>query len=67
MNIAIDLPDEVATLVETQSDQQGFLIEAIQREWQRRKALSRLMQLSEQVSARSGEMNESQLEALVDD
>jgi hypothetical protein len=67
MHIAIDLPDEVADLVEAQPDKQGFLVEAIRREWSRRKAVARLIELSGRVSKRNEEMTEAQLEALLRD
>jgi hypothetical protein len=38
MNLAIDLPDDIAQVVRNLPDQRGFLLEAIQRELQRRKA-----------------------------
>ncbi|MBU0500454.1 MAG: hypothetical protein KJ558_03860 [Gammaproteobacteria bacterium] len=67
MNIAMDLPDDVANLVETQPDKRGFLIEAIKREWSRRTAVAQLLQLSERVSSRTKDMTEAQLEALLRD
>lgn len=67
MNIALDLPDDVASLVEAQPDKRGFLIEAIQREWSRRAAVTRLLHLSEQISSRNKELTEAQLEDLLRD
>jgi dTDP-4-dehydrorhamnose 3,5-epimerase-like enzyme len=67
MNIALDLPDEVASLVESQPDKRGFVIEAIQREWSRRNAVAQLLQLSERVSFRNKAMTEAQLEELLRD
>ncbi len=67
MNIAVDLPDDVAGLVAAQPDRRGFLIDAIRRESDRRDALAQLMGLSERVSARSGGLSDEALEALVRD
>ncbi|MEZ5537717.1 MAG: hypothetical protein R3F02_19115 [Thiolinea sp.] len=67
MNLAVDLPDDIATLVKGLPDQRNFLVEAIQREWQRRKALARLLQLSERVSARNQDLTDQQLEDLLRD
>ena len=67
MNLAIDLPDDVAQLVRNLPDQRGFLIEAIMREFQRRKALAALFKLSEKVSNRHPELTEQQLEDLLRD
>ena len=67
MNIAIELPDDVASLVETQPDQKDFLIEAIRREWSRRVAVGQLLKLSERVSARNAGITEAQLEDILRD
>ncbi len=67
MNLAIDLPDDVLVLVNNLPDQRSFLIEAIRREWQRRKALAQLNRLSEQVSNRHTELTDQQLDDLLND
>jgi hypothetical protein len=67
MHTAIDVPDEVANLVESQPDKRAFLIEAIQRESSRRDAVTQLLRLSERVSARNAGVTEAQLEALLRD
>ena len=67
MNLAIDLPDDVLVLVNNLPDQRSFLIEAIRREWQRRKALAQLNRLSEQVSNRHPELTDQQLDDLLND
>ncbi len=67
MNIDIDLPDDVATLVDEQSDKRAFLIEAIKREWLRRSAVIQLLQLSERVSSKNRDITDSQLEDLLRD
>ena len=67
MHAAIEVPDEVADLVEAQLDKRGFLIEAIQREWSRRNAVTQLLELSERVSARNDGLTDQQLEALLHD
>jgi len=64
MNIAVEVPEEVAKIVEAQPDKQGFLIEAIQREWSRRNAVKQLLKLSERISARREGMTDVQLEKL---
>jgi hypothetical protein len=67
MNLAIDLPDDIAVLVRNLPDQRNFLVEAIQREWQRRKAVAQLLKLSARVSARHPNMTDEQLEELLRD
>lgn len=67
MNLAIDLPDDIAVLVRNLPDQRSFLVEAIQREWQRRKAVAQLLKLSVQISARHPNMTDEQLEDLLRD
>mgnify|MGYP001168454434 CR=1 FL=1 len=67
MKLAIDLPDDLAVLVRNLPDQRNFLVEAIQREWQRRKAVAQLLQLSERVSARHPDVTDEQLEDLLRD
>jgi hypothetical protein len=61
MNLAIDLPDDIIKLVRNLPDQRNFLVEAIQREWQRRKALAQLLKLSERVSTRNQGITDQQL------
>lgn len=65
MNLAIDLPEDIIKLVRNLPDQRNFLVEAIQREWQRRKSLAQLLKLSERVSTRNQDMTEQQLEDLL--
>ena len=65
MNLAVDLPDDIIKLVRNLPDQQNFLVEAIQREWQRRKALAQLLKLSERISTRNQSMTDQQLEDLL--
>ncbi len=67
MNLAIDLPDDIAVLVRNLPDQRSFLVEAIQREWQRRKAVAQLLKLSARISARHPNMTDEQLEVLLRD
>ena len=67
MNLAIDLPDDVVQMMRNVPDQRGFLIEAIMREFQRRKALANLFKLSEKVSSRHPDLMEQQLEDLLRD
>jgi hypothetical protein len=67
MNIAIDLPDDVAAIVAAQPDRQGFLIDAIRRESDRRGTLVQLMQLAERISTRFSGTSDAELEALVRD
>ncbi|OQX12904.1 MAG: hypothetical protein BWK73_13705 [Thiothrix lacustris] len=67
MNLAIDLPDDIAQVVRNLPDQRGFLLEAIQRELQRRKALAALFKLSAKVSTRNQRMTDQQLEELLRD
>ena len=65
MNLAVDLPDDIIRLVRNLPDQQNLLVEAIQREWQRRKALVQLLKLSERISTRNQSMTDQQLEDLL--
>ena len=65
MNLAVDLPDDIIKLLRNLPDQQNFLVEAIQREWQRRKALAQLLKLSERISTRNQSMTDQQLEDLM--
>lgn len=65
MNLAVDLPDDIIKLLRNLPDQQNFLVEAIQREWQRRKVLAQLLKLSERISTRNQSMTDQQLEDLL--
>lgn len=67
MNLAIELPDEIAQLIRNLPNQSDFLVEAIQRELQRREALEALIELSKKVSKRNEGITDQQLEELLRD
>ncbi|WMP17367.1 hypothetical protein [Thiothrix lacustris] len=60
--MTFDVPNDLANIMAAIPDKQAFLLNAIRREWQRRAAIQKLLQLSDKVSQRTALMAEDELQ-----